>query len=227
MRGVCTRAVSTARRYPVPLAYLAALAWVSAVYVYALSPRARVSFVAWASTNLANLPSNPLGTLLVSAFLPENSQWAWLLLAAIGLFPVARRFGNTRTVLLAGGAHVVATAVSEGVAAWRLAAGAVHPSIRHLDDVGPSYVVAAALTAAVLYGPGRLPRALALAGWLALAPYLFQRLSALEVGAVGHVVAMVTGAAVGGAFALRGRRSGGDGRDGGQATVSRGRNSSA
>ncbi|MFL6054519.1 MAG: hypothetical protein ACJ72W_16610 [Actinoallomurus sp.] len=80
--------------------------------------------------------------------------------------------------------------------------------MRFLDDVGPSYIIMSALLATVLYGTARAParglfttsrwcRLGALAGLIVLAPYIFDGLSHLDVAAVGHVVALVTGAALG------------------------------
>ncbi|WP_433327115.1 rhomboid-like protein [Spirillospora sp. CA-294931] len=194
------------RRYSTPLVYLGAYGAMSVVYLHALSPRDREGLVAWASTNLDNLPDNPVGTMVVSAFVAEGSQAGLFVVGALGLFPVARRFGNSRALLLISLGHVVGTLVSQGVAAWRLELGELPESVRTASDVGPSYVISAALVAAILYGPGRLARLGALAGYLAAAPSLFEGLTSLEIGALGHVVAMLTGGAVGGAFVLAERR---------------------
>ncbi|MCW2889082.1 MAG: hypothetical protein JWL58_5944 [Streptosporangiaceae bacterium] len=191
------------RRYTAPFGYLAGLVVVSTIYAYALSPGRQRSFVAWASTNLDRLPVNPVGTLVVSAFVSEDSVIAWLIVGSLALFPLARRFGNLRAVLLAGGAHVLGTLLSQGLTAWRVSIGAVPDSVRGDADVGPSYVVAAALIAVILYGADRRSRLLALAGWIALAPTLFEGLPALEVSGVGHFVSMVSGAMIGGAFVAR------------------------
>ncbi|MCW2918426.1 MAG: hypothetical protein JWN52_6494 [Actinomycetia bacterium] len=191
------------RRYPVPFGYLAGLTVVSAIYVQVLSPEAQRSFVAWASTNLNNLSWNPVGTLVVSAFIAEDSVIAWLIVGSIALFPLARRFGNRRATLLIGGAHVIGTLLSQGLLAWQMAVGSVPESARGDIDIGPSYVVAAALVAVILYGPSRWSRALALVGWIALVPTLFEGLTSLEVSGVGHFVSMVTGALIGGVFVAR------------------------
>ncbi|MGI8331052.1 rhomboid-like protein [Actinomadura scrupuli] len=188
------------RRYPVPLGYLAGLAVMSTIYSCALSPAGQRSLVAWASTNLDRLPANPVGTLLVSAFVSEDSVIGWLIVGSLALFPLARRFGNPRAVLLAGGAHVLGTLVSQGLTAWRVSIGAVPPSVRGDADVGPSYVIAAALIAVILYGPDRWSRLPALAGWIVLVPTLFEGLTSLEVAGVGHLVSMLAGAVIGGAF---------------------------
>ncbi len=79
-------------------------------------------------------------------------------------------------------------------------------SIRTVPDVGPSYVLCAALVAAFLYGRGRVRRLLALAGWCALVPVLLDGLLALKVAAVGHLTAMLAGALIGGLLLLLERR---------------------
>ncbi|MFC6878704.1 rhomboid-like protein [Actinomadura yumaensis] len=207
------------KRYPMPLAFLGLFGAIWVVQEYALPPAARHDLIAWASTNLANLTVNPVGTMIVSAFVAEGSQAVLLVVIALGLFPVTRRFGNLRAVLLVAAAHVLGTVVSQGIAFVRLELGLLTDSVRTIPDVGPSYVLSAALVAAVLYGPGRVPRLLAFAGWAALSPYLFDGLASLEVAAVGHAVAMVSGAAVGGVLLLHERRRARtrtpDARDGG------------
>jgi hypothetical protein len=185
------------RRYPVPLIFLAVFGLVSAVQAFALSAQDREELIGWASTNLANLAVHPVGAMVSSAFISEDSSGVLLVISAVGLFSIVRRFGNLRSMMLIVLAHVVGTVVSQGIVFVRLEAGQLSSSVRTLPDVGPSYVVAAALVAAILYGPGRWPRVLALVCWCGLAPYLFQGLFALDVAAVGHVVAMFTGALVG------------------------------
>ncbi|WP_141577756.1 rhomboid-like protein [Actinomadura sp. WMMA1423] len=180
-----------------PVTFLGLFAAMWMVQALVLPPGARQAVIAWASTNLANLAVNPVGTLVVSAFVAEGAQGVLLVAAAIGLFPITRRFGNLRAVVLISASHVLGTLISQGVALVRLEAGLLSDSVRTIPDVGPSYVLCAALVAAFLYGHGRFRRLLALAGWCALVPVLLDGLLSLEVAAVGHVVAMLTGALVG------------------------------
>ncbi|WP_433477673.1 rhomboid-like protein [Spirillospora sp. CA-142024] len=194
------------RSYPMPLTFLGLFAAMWAVQVLILPPGGRHAVIAWASTNLANLAVNPVGTMIASAFVAEGSQGVLLVAAAIGLFPITRRFGNLRAVVLVAASHVLGTLVSQGIALVRLEAGLLSDSIRTIPDVGPSYVLCAALVAAFLYGRGRVRRLLALAGWCALVPVLLDGLLTLEVAAVGHLVAMLTGALVGGLLLLLERR---------------------
>jgi len=109
-------------------------------------------------------------------------------------------------VVLVAASHVLGTLVSQGIALVRLEAGLLSDSIRTIPDVGPSYVLCAALVAAFLYGDGRVRRLAALAGWCVLAPVLLAGLPALEIAAVGHLVAMLAGGLIGGLLLLLERR---------------------
>lgn len=188
---------------------------VSSVYAYGLGPSDRRSFVASTATNLVNLKTHPLGTLVASTFVAEAAPWIWVAFAIVGLFPVAHRFGNLRALFLVSTAQVIGTLISEGLLAWQISTGALPESMRFLDDVGPSYVIASALVATILYGaepvvrtvrhghwlfdriPSRWWRIGAAVGLAFLAPNLFEGLDHLEVAAVGHVVSMMTGAGLG------------------------------
>jgi hypothetical protein len=164
---------------------------------------------AWASTNLDNLRHHPVPAIAVSPFLPDGYAWLWVALSLIGLAAVGRVLGAGRTAILALAAHVLATLASEGILAVRIASGAAPPEARHVVDVGPSYVVVAALVAAVAYGtwPGRLASAAAFA---VIAPHLFTGLDDWGVAETGHGCAVVIGLALG--FVLRRHRAGGAGR---------------
>ncbi|PZS25596.1 MAG: hypothetical protein DLM59_19920 [Pseudonocardiales bacterium] len=167
---------------------------------------------AWASTSVTNLKHHPLGALVSSAFIPSEHPLGWLLLAALGMFSADGMLGWRRSLVLVAAAHLLGSLVSEGVVAWRVAQGALPHASLSLDDVGPSYLVASALTFALLYGWVRgspawvrgLRPVAGLLGLVALRGVLFSGLSHLDVTAVGHTVSMVTAALLGGAL-LRGR----------------------
>src|SRR4051812_22056747 len=184
------------RRYPVPAVYLAVLGVVSVVYAHALSSADQRFLVGWASTNLANLSTRPITTLVASAFLSEESVLVWAIITSLALVLLVHLFGNVRAAVLVAAGHVVGTLVSEGIAAWRLWLGAVPSAITHIADVGPSYVTMAALAGVMAYGPGRWPRILATSCWLVLAPFLFDGIEELDIAAVGHLVSMLVGALV-------------------------------
>jgi hypothetical protein len=198
-----------------PILFIMALCAVSSVYAYGLEPSDQRSFIASTATNLVNLRSDPLGTLIASAFVSEAAPWIWIGFAVVGLFPVVHRFGNLRALLLVFAAQVIGTLVSEGVLAWQISTGAAPGSLRFLDDVGPSYVIGSALIATILYGAEPAVRMARHGHWLfdriasrwwrlgafiglaLLAPDLFAGLDRLDVAAVGHLVAMITGAGIG------------------------------
>jgi hypothetical protein len=167
----------------------------------------RQAWLGWASTDLVNLADHPVASMIISAFVDDSDFLAWIGLGLIGLVAAGHTLGNLRCAVLVTVAHVVATAVSEGVLAVRIALGAVPPSERVTLDIGPSYVVVAALSAAMAYGnwPMRIASGVAFA---LLAPHLFGGLGRLDVGPVGHCCAIVIGL-VGGWFLHRGRRAAG------------------
>jgi rhomboid family protein len=185
------------RRYLLPIGYVTVLAVVSAVYAHVMSGSDQRSFVGWASTNVANLASRPVSALVVSAFLSVDPIIVWAVLTTVGLILLVRRFGNLRSAILVVTAHVAGTAVSEGITGWRLAIGAAPTTVRHINDVGPSYVTVSALIAVAVFGNSCWQRAVALACWLVLAPFLFEGIAAFNVAAIGHVVSMLAGVLVG------------------------------
>jgi hypothetical protein len=81
---------------------------------------------------------------------------------------------------------------------YRVSHGALPPADRYITDVGPSYVVVAAIAVAILYG-GRLARAAALLDLaiLIFAGDIFSGLGQLQVAAVGHTTAIAAGAIAG------------------------------
>jgi hypothetical protein len=192
----------TARRYAVAWAYLGCFAGVQVVYAL-LGPRAQASFVSWASTNAANLSRDPVGCLVVSAFVTDDGMRGavvWLPVIALGMFGANRAVGNWRLALVCAAGHVVGTLVSEGIVAWRVASGALPAGYRYLTDVGPSYVVVSAVVVGLLCAPS-VWRVLAAADLLFLVGVarIFAGLGQLDVAAVGHLTAIVT-AAVAAAF---------------------------
>jgi hypothetical protein len=189
-------------RYALPLVYLSAFGAMSVVYLVALSAGERAELVAWASTNLDNLPRNPVGTLVVSALLAEDSHLPLLVMAAVALFAVTRRFGNLRALVLVVGGHVIGTLAAQGLALVRLRLDQIPDSVRSMSDVGPSLVISSALVAAIAFGPGIIARVLAVIAYAVLAPYLFEGLTSADISAVGHVTAMVVGGAAGALFWL-------------------------
>ncbi|HET9654296.1 MAG TPA: rhomboid-like protein [Kineosporiaceae bacterium] len=164
----------------------------------------RQAVLQWVSTSVDNLLDHPVEAMVASAFVIEGGEpYGWLVLAVAGLVALAWRLGPWRTLAVAGAAHVLGTLVSEGIVAWRVHQGLLPQASRRLLDVGPSYVVVAALVGAVVAGPLAC-RIVGAAGFAVLAPTLFDGLADLDVPAVGHVCAVVLGAGL--AAVLRPRR---------------------
>jgi Na+/H+ antiporter NhaC len=221
-------------RYAFAGAFLSCFVVTGLVYAL-LDPGAQATFTDWASTNVANLEHEPVVPLLLSAFVAPGYLLTWPVLIALALFGANRAVGNARIALVCLAAHVIGTLVGEGIVAYRVDAGQLSAASRHLTDVGPSYVVVAAVVVALARGGSRQAssaggsRQASSAGtWLARALAaidlvilvfpgdIFGGLSQLDVAAVGHLTAMLTAAVAVILFWQRGRRSsGGDVADGG------------
>lgn len=200
------RRLGPAGPWAVGLGYAAALLLTDTL-TRALSDDDGAAARGWLSTNLDTLTGSPLhaaGALLGSAFVAEESVGWWALFAVAGLVVAGRRLGATRTAGLALAVHLLATAVSEGLLAVRLAAGAADVADRGQLDVGPSYLVVGVLVAAVAYGR-RWERVAPAVAFALVAPYLFEGLGDLQVTPVGHTAAMLLG--LGGGALLRRARA--------------------
>ncbi len=179
-----------------------------------LSPHESAALRLWASTNVASLQHHPVPALVLSAFLPSGSPFAWLALIALTMFGANRAVGTARLALICAAGHLIGTGVSEGIVAYRVDYGSLPSAWSHIPDVGPSYVVVSAIVVAVMFGTW-LTRVTALAVFavLVFVSHIFAGLTSLHVAAVGHLTAIVTAAALGLALAVRQRgvRAGADG----------------
>jgi rhomboid family protein len=168
---------------------------VQGVYLL-LGPAARASFLGLASTSVANLQHDPVGCLVVSAFVSGDGAGGtltWLPLIAVAMCGAVRAVGGRRTVAVCAAGHVIGTLVSEGIVACRVTSGALPDSYRYLTDVGPSYVVVSALVLALLFAPWWWRFAAAVVMLLLIFPgQIFAGLTSLDVAAVGHVTAITT-----------------------------------
>jgi hypothetical protein len=192
--------------YAFSWAYLGCFVVVEVVYAR-LSAHGQAELTAWASTSVVNLEHDPVGSLVVSAFITGESPIVWTALIALALFGANRALGNGAVAVVCPAGHVIGSLVSEGIVAYRVDAGQLPLSDRHLTDVGPSYVVMSAIVVAVLCGAWAA-RILAVIDLLILAfpGDIFGGLGRLDVAAVGHVTAAATAAACTGAITvLRGR----------------------
>ncbi len=180
------------RGYGFAWCYLALYVIAEVVYV-SLSPGAQAALIGWATTSVANLEREPAGPLIVSAFIGPGEYLALPLLIALAVLGANRALGTARTMLICVAGHVIGTLVSEGIVAYRIDAGQLPVGYRHLEDVGPSYIVMSAIVIALVCGTrwARLAAAFDL-GILVFIGDAFGGLSHLDVPAVGHLTAAVT-----------------------------------
>jgi hypothetical protein len=138
----------------------------------AVSPAA-TDFVDWASTNVVNLGTHPVGALAASALIVNgpllDAGTVITLWLGIGgaLWAVEARYGAVRAaaVFLAG--HVGATLLTVPVILMAVRAGRYPDDVRTAVDVGISYGAQAALAAVVVALPrwARVPWVLFVLGW--------------------------------------------------------------
>ena len=185
------------RSYAVAWVYL--IGFVVTEAVCSVLPRSELNaFTVWASTSVHNLQHDPVGSLVVSAFVTQGYWLAWPFLIALALFGANKVLGNWRTALVCAAGHVIGTFVSEGIVGYRVAHGSLPAADRNLIDVGPSYVVVTAIAVVLLYGSWLARAAAALDLVLLVAVgNIFGGLSKLAVSAVGHTTAITVGVILG------------------------------
>src|ERR1022692_5109952 len=199
-------ALTLLSRYAVAWAYLAGFVIAELIHA-ALPSRDQAAVLRWASTDVVNLHHDPVGSLAASAFIPPAFATSWPFLIALALFGANRALGNWRTAVVCGAGHVLGTLVSEGIVDYRVTHGALPASATRMIDVGPSYIVVAAIAVAVLYGswPARGAAALDFA-LLVFVGNIFRGLSKVNLAAVGHLTAIAVAVAAGSLLAWQRRR---------------------
>jgi hypothetical protein len=180
------------RRYAFTWCYLGLYVITGIVYAN-LSAHGQDVLATWTSTSVVNLEHDPVGTLIASAFVGQGNEISWPVLIVLALLPANHALGNVRTALICLAGNVIGSLISEGIIAYRVDAGQLPLSDRHLIDVGPSYVVVAAVVAALVCGgwAARLSAGFVL-GVLVFIGNIFGGLSTLDVSAVGHLTSGVT-----------------------------------
>ncbi|MFI9414000.1 rhomboid-like protein [Nocardia gamkensis] len=182
-------------RLPATAAYLAGLIIVSAIFS-ALSDSAQTRMVLHASTNLHNLLSGRLGTLLASAFVIGDAVGSWVIIPLLAcLLALAElRFGALRLVRVFLVGHVGATLLVAAGLWVGVRAGWVPASIRWAEDVGVSYGAMALIGALVAAMPYRWRIA-----WSTV--WFIVAVEGVLIGQTftqaGHLVALTIGTAVG------------------------------
>ena len=182
-------------RYAVAWAYLAGFVVAELIYA-ALPSRDQAAALRWSSTNVVNLHHDPVGSLAASAFIPAAFAASWPLLIALALFGANRALGNWRTAVVCAAGHVLGTLVSEGIVDYRVTHGALPASATRILEVGPSYIVVAAIVVAAAYF-----------ALLVFVGDIFGGLSRLDVAAVGHLTAIMVAVLLGSLLAWQRRRS--------------------
>ncbi len=198
-RAVALGGPSLARRLeltlrPLPFARVyAGLFLVINLVLLALPDSWRAAVDLATSTNVARLATDPLFVLPASAFVDEGQLWLWIPLILLLVGGLESHIGTRRAVLAVFGAHTVATLLSEGILLTRVALHLEPISQLHIIDIGPSYMVLAALAGCLVVGGIRLKLG-ALAVGAFILPGLLHGLTSLDMTAVGHVSALVLGA---------------------------------
>jgi hypothetical protein len=188
-----------------PLAAVFALGLVVVELVMWLLPGAdETSLARAASTNITHLAIDPLFVLPASAFVDLGNTWLWVPLTLILLGGLERKLGLGRALMIAFGAHVVATLISEGMLLMQIAWHVAPRSDVDILDVGPSYVILAAMAACLVLGSWKLRIAAVLSGAIVI-PGLLVGITGMDMSAVGHLSSLVLGAVFALACTERGR----------------------
>ncbi len=189
-----------------PLAACFALGLVLTEIVMLLLPNGAETSVAHAaSTNITHLAIDPFFVLPASAFVDLGNTWLWVPLTLILLGGLERKLGPGRAFMIAFGAHVIATVISEGMLLMQIAWHAQPRSDVNILDVGPSYVILAAMAACLVLGSWKLRIAAVVSGAIVI-PGLLVGITGLDMSALGHLSSLVLGTAFGVAFTAPGRR---------------------
>ncbi|HEX4430931.1 MAG TPA: rhomboid-like protein [Frankiaceae bacterium] len=189
-----------------PLAACFALGLVLVEFVMWLLPNSDETALARAaSTNITHLAIDPLFVLPASAFVDLGNTWLWVPLTLILLGGLERMLGRGRALMIVFGAHVIATVISEGMLLLQIAWHAQPRSQVNILDVGPSYVILAAMAACLVLGSWKLRLAAVLSGAIVI-PGLLSGITGLDMSALGHLSSLVLGTLFALAFTDRGKR---------------------
>jgi hypothetical protein len=146
----------------------------------------------WASTNLDNLTTRPIRSMVFSAVVLPGERWlpyAGAIAAIVA--PIERRVGAVRVLAVFASGHVIATLLSEGGVALGIEAGLVPAGASTQMDVGVSYGLWAVGGAALVLLPRRWRLALATAAAGAVAGLLLAEPD--HMTAAGHAVSLAIG----------------------------------
>jgi hypothetical protein len=191
-KALAARALSAVAAVRLTAAYAAALAAVS-VLLMAAGPKTRDSVVAKMSTNLHNLASGHLSTLVGSAFISAGGHVFIWLPGMVCLLALGELIWDSRGLLVTFAVgHIGATLIVAVWLATAVNAGWLPMSIADATDVGISYGAVCVLGALTTSLPSRWQAAW-IGWWLGIAALAA---SGADFTAIGHVVALLLGAGV-------------------------------
>ncbi len=187
-------------RTPVTGVFLAVLTLMQVVWTYA-SPVFLDRIVAVASTNVDNLTSGRLSTLITSAFVLDDDH-AWVLLPLVGAALAAGEllWGSRKLLGIFVAGHVGATLIVFVGLVAGTHLGLLSSSVDNAADVGISYGLAAVI-GALAYEMPRRYGAIWTTAWIGLVAIAL--VAAPSFTAWGHCVALALGLAVGAMLADR------------------------
>ncbi len=191
----------------VPLTSSVALLLLISQIVTAILPESmRLALAGATSTNITHLTLDPGLVLPASVFVTVGNEYIWVPLTFLLLGGLERRLGLRRTLMVTFGVHVVATLISEGLLLLQIAYRLQARALINTLDVGPSYVMLAALAGCLVIGNWRLRIAAFITGVL-IVPGLLVDLPDLDMSSVGHFSSLVLGAGLAGWYAVSHRRA--------------------
>lgn len=145
----------TVRRADLAIAYCAAVTAVT-LWVQVQSPARQAEILDRVSSNLTNLRSEPLVSMLGSAFVVESVAGLTLVVQLLVVLAYLQRFvGRLASLVVGLAGHVGAGLVVAAALTTGIFHGFVDDSVAEATDVGVSYVMACAMGFLVLAVPPR------------------------------------------------------------------------
>ncbi len=203
-RGLLSRTWTSVRSTPLAACYALGLVLTEGV-MRLLPNEQQIALARAASTNITHLAIDPLFVLPASAFVDQGNTLLWVPLTLILLGGLERLLGARRALLITFGAHVLATLISEGMLLTQIAWHAAPRADVDILDVGPSYVILAAMAACLVLGSWKLRVAAVISGAIVI-PGLLVGLDGWDMSAMGHLCSLVLGTLFALAYTERGRR---------------------